>query len=87
MRPGKLSAGDCFKPFSAASRTTAERACDYTEWPEVTAAFQAPRGDNKSTNVRMLQPETSWLGIALVSSSLIGMPYLQHPRATSSSSR
>jgi hypothetical protein len=29
------SAGDGFKPFSAASSSTAKRACDYTRWPEV----------------------------------------------------
>jgi hypothetical protein len=36
-RPGKPSAGDGFKPFTAASRQTAKAACDYTRWPEVKA--------------------------------------------------
>jgi hypothetical protein len=34
-RPQTPSRGHEFKPFSAASRPTANPACDYTKWPEV----------------------------------------------------
>jgi hypothetical protein len=36
-RPEGAILGDDFKPFSCTSSPTANPACDYTEWPEVTA--------------------------------------------------